>query len=123
MESDSHKYKRLMCKLLGIELDSNDMALNDYDEEGIRPLYMTGRYFTSVRFDTSLDWVRPVVIKCIKLNIWDSEQTNELYDAMMDLDVERIFNACGKFLEEYYEHNNWLYTWCKRWKTSTVQYT
>lgn len=108
MESESHKYKRLMCKLLGIELDSNDMALNDYDEEGIRPLYMIGRYFTSVRFDTSLDWVRPVVMECIKLNIWYSEQTNELHDAIMDLDVNRIFNACGKFLETYYNQNSIL---------------
>ena len=101
METTEH-YKRLMCKLLGIELDSNDIAMDDYKEDGKIQLYIADSHFSFSKFDTSLDWLRPVVIKCIKLNIWDSEQTNELYDAMMDLDVERIFNACGKFLEEHY---------------------
>lgn len=105
METIQH-YKKLMCKLLGIEVDSNNIALNDYDIEGEKPLCMAGKFLSYARFNTSLDWLRPVVLKCIDLNIWESEQTNWLHDALLKLDTKEIFNACGEFLKHYYNGSN-----------------
>lgn len=106
METEKEQYKRLMCKLLGIELDSNDIAMDDYKENGKIQLYIADSHFTFSRFDTSLDWLRPVVLKCIDLNIWESEQTNWLHDALLKLDTKEIFNSCGEFLKQYYNGSN-----------------
>lgn len=50
-------------------------------------------------FNSSWDWLMPVITKCIEKNIWYSDWTNQLHDGLLEQDIEQCWIACVEFIK------------------------
>lgn len=49
----------------------------------------------------SWDWLMPVITKCTKEGIWQSDWTNQLHDGLLEQNIESCWEACIEFIKVY----------------------
>ena len=73
--------------------------LLDYVKKENYPDY--SRYHSSnfLKYHNDWNWLMPIITHCIKNGIWDSEQTNQLHDALLKQNITECWNACVDFVK------------------------
>lgn len=69
----------------------------------IYPFNHEWHYINSGEWHYNWSWLMPIVQKCIDLEIYSSNQTNELHDGLLFVNIEQVWQACVDFIKEYNE--------------------
>ena len=102
------KSNQLIAKFMGVE------TCTDTHDDGpcyLVPIGMNGKYEYgkdySLKYDTSYEWLMPVVNKCIK--IYHTER-QDIFSALISGDgIEKLFIAVVNFINWYYDPET---PWC-----------
>jgi hypothetical protein len=92
------KDNKLIAEFWGMELGDDGTVYYD-DAENLHPPTPTDK----LKFNTSWDWLMPVVIKCFDI---DELETNDdlnykLNDALLETNIESLYDVVVKLITKY----------------------
>ena len=84
----------LIAEFMGIESDNAKMRGELYE------CPVTAEYVSHLEYQTSWDWLIPVVSKCFKTGD-DTHQWDDIKDAMFTDNIDIVYNQVVEFIKEY----------------------
>lgn len=90
---------------LWVNKDFNE-DFTDIDDYSEKSTFQWGNSLPQCKelmYNHSWNWLMPVVKKCIENEIYWSEQTNQLHDGLLFVNIEEVWEACVEFIKEYNE--------------------
>ena len=101
MEHECISDNELIAEFMGMEL-GDDRTMYYDDIENLHP----PTPINELKFHTSWDWLMPVHKKCMFTPNFqgDDELRTHLIDAVLDADIDRLYNAVVEFIKEYNEN-------------------
>ena len=88
------KNNKLIAEFMGIESDDAKMRGHLYE------CPVTAEYVSNLEYDTSWDWLMPVVNKCRKEIGAEENEVGDITHALLDGDRKEIYNAVVEFIKQ-----------------------
>jgi hypothetical protein len=88
------KNNKMIAEFMGYHRDDEVVIVN-----------LQSYLYLQCKFDTSFDWIIPVVRKCKETNELAYNGSN-IKSALLSLDVQNVFNAVVEFIEYYNDVTN-----------------
>lgn len=85
------------------EFNEDFTDIEDYSEKSTFQFGNTFPLCEKITYHYSWSFLIPVVKKCIENEIYWSEQTNQLHDGLLFVNIEEVWEACVEFIKEYNE--------------------
>ena len=105
MNTTTEEKNRVIAAFMELE-DAPDYIKHDFGRDDV--YFIEGEYsYSNAKYDTSYDWIMPVVNKCLAichaemLNEWEESFT----DAFLSMSIDRLHDEAFKFALWYKENS------------------